>query len=259
MIDYEVRDNVAEIRFNNPPVNAIDEAFMDALIAALERAKADSAVRAVIISSAIPGRFCAGLDLPNFLRSAPSDAHAIVAKIYSQVGEVQAGLGKPSIAAITGAARGAGMSIAITCDVMLAADDATFGYPELDVGLLPAIHYTHLPRIVGRYRAFELLFTGRSFGVDEAMALGLISRAVPEAELMGEARKLAQVFARKSPQLMKLGKDAFVRATNNGYREGAAAAVDLVSTVFGTEDCKEGLAAFGEKRRPQWKPARKQA
>src|SRR5512139_1416868 len=123
---------------------------MDALIGALERAKKDSAVRAVIISSAIPGRFCAGLDLPNFLRSAPSDAHAIVNKIYTQVGEVQAALGKPSIAAISGA----GMSIAITCDVMLAADDATFGYPELDVGLLPAIHYTHLPRIVGRYRAF---------------------------------------------------------------------------------------------------------
>lgn len=253
MIDYEVRDNVAEILFNNAPVNAITEEFMDALIAALERAKQDPEVRAVILGSAIPGRFCAGLNLPAFLRGTPSQAHAIVNKIYTQIGDVQAGLGKPSIAAITGAARGAGMSIAITCDVMLAADDATFGYPELDVGLLPAIHYTHLPRIVGRYRAFELLFTGRSFGVEEAMAIGLISRCAPEADLMTEARKLARVFAAKSPELMKLGKDAFVRATGNGYREGAAGAVDLVSTVFGTEDCKEGLTAFAEKRKPVWK------
>jgi len=252
VIDYEVRDHVAEILFNHAPVNAISEAFMDALIAALERAKHDTDVRAVILGSAIPGRFCAGLDLPKFLHGTPAEAHRIVSKIYSRIGEVQAGLGKPSIAAITGAARGAGMSIAITCDVMLAADDATFGYPEMDVGLLPAIHYTHLPRIVGRYRAFELLFTGRSFGVAEAKELGLISRSAPEAELMGEARKLACVFAAKSPELMRLGKDAFVRATNNGYREGAAAAVDLVSTVFGTADCKEGLSAFAEKRRPVW-------
>lgn len=252
MIDYEVRDHVAEILFNHQPVNAITEAFMDAVIAALERAKRDPGVRAVILGSAIPGRFCAGLDLPGFLRGSPEQAHRIVSKIYTEIGAVQAGLGKPSIAAIAGAARGAGMSIAITCDVLLAAETATFGYPELDVGLLPAIHYTHLPRIVGRYRAFELLFTGRSFGVAEAKELGLISRSVPEAELLGEARKLAAVFAAKSPVLMKLGKEAFVRATQAGYREGAAGAVDLVSTVFGTEDCKEGLSAFAEKRRPVW-------
>jgi enoyl-CoA hydratase len=253
VIDYQVRDGVAEILFSNSPVNAITEAFMDALLQALGRAREDPAARAVILGSAIPGRFCAGLDLPAFLRGTPAEAHRVVGKIYARLSEAQSGLGKPSVAAVAGAARGAGMSIAITCDVILAADDATFGYPELDVGLLPAIHFHHLPRIVGRHRAFELLFTGRSFGAAEAASLGLVSRHVPEAALMAEARRTAATFAAKSPELMRLGKAAFLRAAAAGYREGAEAAVDLVSTVFGTEDCREGLSAFAERRRPVWK------
>ena len=252
-VRYEVRDGIAEIHLCHAPVNALDVGVLDALIGALEKANADAGVRALLLASSLPGRFCAGLDMKQLLQSTPAGVRELLTRLYTKLYDAQFNLTKPSISVVSGAVRGGGMTVAISSDMIVAADSATFGYPELDVGLLPAIHYTHLPRIVGRYRAFELLFTGRSFGVAEAMELGLISRAVPEAELMGEARKLAQVFARKSPQLMKLGKDAFVRATNNGYREGAAAAVDLVSTVFGTEDCKEGLAAFGEKRRPVWK------
>lgn len=252
MIDYDCRDGIAEILFDNPPVNAITEAFMDALIGALDRARTDAAARVVVLASAIPGRFCAGLDLPAFLRGAPADNHRVVGKIYAALSEAQGRLGKPSIAAIAGAARGAGMSIAITCDMIIAAEDASFGYPELDVGLLPAIHYQHLPRIIGRHRAFDLLFTGRSFGTAEAMQLGLVSRSVPAADLRAEARKVAAVLAAKSPALMRMGKAAFLRAANAGYREGAESAVDLVAAVFGTEDCREGLAAFAEKRKPAW-------
>lgn len=253
MLEYEVRDNVAEILFNNPPVNGITGEFLDLLMAALRRAGDDPEVRAIIIGSAIPGRFCGGLDLPAFLKSSPSEVHAIVDKLYSQLHELQASLPKPSIAAITGAARGGGMSIAITCDMIVAADNASFGYPELEVGLVPGIHYTHLHRIAGRYRAFDLLFTGRPFDVREAMEIGLVSRAAPEAQVLDEARKLARLFASKSPELMRLGKAAFKRATDNGYSVGAAGAVDTVSTVFGTDDCKEGLAAFAQKRKPVWK------
>src|SRR5690606_2408552 len=159
---------------------------------------------------------------------------------------------KPVIAAISGAVRGGGMSIAITCDMIVAAEDATFGYPELEVGLLPAIHFTHLPRIVGKPRAFDLLFTGRVFNAREAEDLGLVGRVVKTDEVLAEAHRLARVFAGKSPELMRLGKAAFVRATDNGYRQGAASAVDLVSTVFGTVDGQEGLKAFAEKRKPKW-------
>ena len=254
-IRYEVRDNVAEILLDNAPVNALTMEMMDALLAALQRAGQDAEVRAVIIGSALPGRFCAGLDLGAFLKSSPSQAHALVHKLYSQLCDVQFSLGKPSIAAITGAVRGGGMSMAISCDVMVASDTSTFGYPELDIGLLPAIHFTHLPRIVGRYRAFDLLFTGRTFDTREARELGLISRSAPESEVLAEARKLAQVFAAKSPQLMRLGKAAFTRAIDSGYRQGAAGAVDTTSMVIATEDSKEGLAAFVEKRKPVWKAA----
>jgi enoyl-CoA hydratase/carnithine racemase len=253
IIHYEVRDKIAEILFNNGPVNAITEALMDGLLDALQRAGKDNAVRAVIIGSAIPGRFCAGLDLGAFLRSPPSHVHSLVDKLYAQLCDVQFNLGKPSIAAITGAVRGGGMSVAISCDLIVASETSSFGYPELDVGLLPSLHYTHLPRIVGRYRAFDLLFTGRTFGAQEAQALGLVSRIAPEAEVLGEARKLAQVLAAKSPELMRLGKTAFTRAIDADYRQGVAGAVVLATMVTSTEDSKEGLSAFVEKRKPVWK------
>ncbi len=253
MIQLNVIDGVAEILLDNPPVNAITDALMEALLAALKEAGHDPRIRAIILGSAVPGRFCAGLDLPRFKDSSAVEAHASIRRLYCELFDLQSSLPKPTIAAISGAVRGGGMSVAITCDMLVAADDASFGYPELEVGLLPAIHYTHLPRIVGRYRAFDLLFTGRVFDAHEAMALGLVSRTAPATGVLSEAHRLAQVFVGKSPALMKLGKAAFTRATDNGYRQGAAGAVDLLSTVFGTGDCREGLAAFAAKRRPTWR------
>lgn len=252
MIRTTLQDGIAEILLDAPPVNGITEQMLGSLMDALGAAGRDPAVRAILLGSAVPGRFCGGLDLPKFRTSSPSEVHAIVGKLYFELHELQSSLPKPVIAAITGAVRGGGMSIAITCDMIVAAEDATFGYPEMEIGLLPAIHYNHLPRIVGRYRAFDLLFTGRVFDAREALALGLVSRTAPAAEVLDCARALARVLAAKSPELMRLGKAAFARATDNGYRQGAAGAVDLVSTVFGTADCAEGLAAFAEKRRPQW-------
>jgi len=252
MIEYTIQDGVAEILLANPPVNGITEELMDALFGALRQAGGDREVRAIILGSAVPRRFCGGLDLPKFRTSTPTKVYAIVDKLYHRLWELQSSLPKPTIAAVVGAVRGGGMSIAITCDMLVAADTASFGYPEMDVGLLPSIHYQYLPRIVGRHRAFDLLFTGRVFDAHEAMALGLVSRIAGEQEVLAEARKLAGVFAAKSPELMRLGKSAFVRATDNGYRAGAASAVDLISSVFGTDDCKEGLAAFEGKRKPVW-------
>lgn len=253
VIQYQVQENVAEILFNNPPVNAITRELMDSFLSLLKRAGDDSQVRAVIIGSAIPGRFCAGQDLGNFLRSSPSGFHEMVQKLYVELCDLQFGLGKPSIAAIAGTTRGGGMSVAITCDMLVAADTATFGYPEMDIGLLPAVHYTHLHRVVGRYRAFDLLFTGRTFDAHEALQLGLVSRIAPEKDLLAEARKLAQLLAAKSPDLMKLGKTAFTRSIDSDYRQGVAAAVNLACTSFATDDAKEGLSAFVNKRKPVWR------
>ncbi|RYX90189.1 MAG: enoyl-CoA hydratase/isomerase family protein [Comamonadaceae bacterium] len=252
MIRYKAQNGIAELLVDNPPVNGITDELLDALMARLSQAGADKSVRAIIIGSAVPGRFCGGLDLRKFAKSTPSEVHATVARLYHKLFELQSSLDKPVIAAVTGAVRGGGMSIAITCDMIVAADDASFGYPEMEIGLLPSIHYLHLPRIIGKHRAFDLLFTGRVFGTPEAVSLGLVSRTAPAADVLETARELARVFVGKSPELMRLGKAAFGRVTDNGYRAGAASAVDLVSTVFGTADCREGLQAFVEKRQPVW-------
>ncbi len=252
ILHYTVRDHIAEILLNNPPVNALDAPLMRELLTTLQRAGADADVRAIIIGSAVPGRFCAGLDLGAFLNSPLHQAHATVNQLYSELYDVQSKLGKPSIAAITGAARGGGMSMAISCDLIVAADNATFGYPEMDIGLLPAIHYTHLPRIVGRYRAFDLLFTGRTFDAQEAQTLGLVSRIAPADAVLDAARTLARQLAAKSPQLMRIGRAAFIHATDTSYRSGVAGAVNLLSAVIATEDSREGLTAFVEKRKPVW-------
>jgi len=252
LLHVDVQDAVATVLLNNPPINGLVPELLDEVMATLATLGRDAKVGAIILGSAIAGRFCGGLDLPKFRRSPPAEMHALVDKLYRQLHELQASLPKPTVAAIAGSVRGGGMSLAITCDMLVAAETANFGYPEMEVGLLPAIHYTHLPRIVGRYRAFDLLFTGRVFSAREAMELGLVSRVVPDAQVLDEARKLARLLAGKSPELMRLGKAAFMRAVDNGYRQGAAGAVDLVSTVFGTDACREGLAAFEERRPARW-------
>lgn len=174
-ITYEVRDHVAEIALARAPVNALTPDLLDAMIAALDRAAGDGNVRAVILHSALERRFCAGIDLAQVAAMPPAALHELIHKLYVGVYDAQTRLGKPSIAAVNGVARGGGMTLAISCDLIVADRYATFGYPEIDIAVIPAIHYAHLTRIAGRYRAFDLLFTGRTFDVEEARTLGLVS------------------------------------------------------------------------------------
>ena len=145
------------------------------------------------------------------------------------------------------------MTLAISCDIIIASDKASFGYPEIDLGLLPAIHFNHLPKIVGRYRAFDLLFSGRKFDADEALSMGLINKKVPQDHLLGEATKLATTFTNKSPTAIKLGRAAFMRTNDLDYRRGVANAVEDFCNAAMTPDAQEGLKAFLEKRKPNWK------
>src|SRR5215831_12084008 len=235
---YDVSDRIAEISLARAPVNALSLSLLEQLIAALRRAAADENVRAVVLTSALPRRFSAGLDLRLILGKSATDVRRL--------------LGKPSIAAVGGAARGGGMTLAISCDVLLAGESATFGYPEIDLGLVPAIHFVHLPRIVGRHRAFELLFSGRTFGAEEALSLGLVSRIVPDARVRDEARAMARVFATKSRTTMRLGRAAFARVNDLDYRRGIGEAVENFCDVAATADAQEGVRAFIEKRPPTW-------
>jgi enoyl-CoA hydratase/carnithine racemase len=249
-IEYSVRDGIAEISMSRPPANALDEAMLVDLLAALRRAAGDRDTRAVILHSAISGRFCAGLDLKVASAAGAEQLYDVTRKLYIELFDVQFNLEKPSISAVAGAARGGGMTVAVSSDMIVAAASATFGYPEIDNGLLPAIHYVHLPRVVGRQRAFDLLFTGRTFSATEAFSLGLINRVVPDDEVLDAARAIARTLASKPPEAVRRGRAAFMSALDQNYRREIAAAVENFCNVANGEEARERLAAFAERHKP---------
>jgi enoyl-CoA hydratase/carnithine racemase len=251
-VAYERAGNIARITLRRPPVNALSLEVIRAVVAALRRAANDPEARVVVLASAIAKRFSAGLDLDILLGKSGAEIREFLQALYIDLYDAQYGLGKPSIAAVGGAARGGGMTMAVSCDVVLATESATFGYPEIDVGVIPAIHYAHLPRIVGRHRAFELLFTGRVFTAAEARELGVVNRVVADAELDAEVIKLAAQFAGKSAAVLRMGRAAFMRQIDLDYRRSIASAVDDFCNVATSDEAQEGLRAFVEKRAPNW-------
>jgi len=251
-VRYSTADGIASIALARPPLNAFSIAFLDEIIAALRRACADPDVRAVVLSSDLPAMFCAGLDLDIILGSNEETVRAFLNRLYIELWDVQRTLGKPSIAAVDGAARGGGMTLAISCDMIIAGAGASFGYPEINLALPPAIHFAHLHRIIGRYRAFDLLFTARAFDAREALSLGLVSRVVAAGEALSEANAAARVIAEKSPAAIAFSRAAFHREADRTYTEGVARAVDDFCEAAMSPHAQEGLAAFLEKRKPQW-------
>src|SRR5215468_7534792 len=251
MVVCEVSTGVAHIILNRPPVNALNLEMIKDVVTAFEIAGKDEGIRAIVLTSAVSKVFSAGLDLKTLIGKSEEKVRSLLQELYVRLYDTQYNLGKPSIAAVGGAARGGGMTMAISCDVILAGQSATFGYPGIDVGVIPAIHFTHLPRIVGRHRAFELLFSGQSFGADEAYRLGLVSRIVPDADLDAEASALARTFAAKSPVVMRLARAAFMRQNDLDYRRSIANAVEDFCNVTMTDAAQDGLRAFVEKRRPR--------
>jgi enoyl-CoA hydratase len=214
-VRYEVSNHIARITLARPPVNALSLKMIEAVVGALRQAAADESARAVVLASAVPKVFCAGLDLKALHGMPMEDVRTLLQALYVQLHDAQYGLGKPSIAAIAGAAR---------------------------------VHYSHLPRIIGRHRAFELLFSGRSFDSEEAYRLGLLSRVVPDGEAEPAALKLAETFAAKSPAVMRLGRAAFMRQNDLDYRRSIASAAEDFCNVSMTEAAQEGLQAFLDKR-----------
>jgi enoyl-CoA hydratase/carnithine racemase len=226
--------------------------MLDEYLAYLEQATADDAVRAVIVGSHVPGRFCAGLNLAAVHAEGAAKFRSLLDRLYIKMTDLQFSMGKPTIAAIGGTARGGGMTLAISCDMIVASRNATFGYPEIDAGVLPSIHFTHLPRIIGRHRAFELLFSGRAFDADEAMGMGLISQLVEEGQEMDAARALAQIMREKSAEVVRFGRAAFMQANDYGYRQAVTAAADSFCKIAMSDSAREGIEAFVEKRKPKW-------
>ena len=251
-INLKVENSIANIRLKRSPINAFSIDFLNEILITLKEVNKNKDVLAIMVTSSIPNIFCAGLDLDILLDKPILEVRKFLELLYIELWDTQYNMNKPTIAVIDGAARGGGMTLAISCDVIIASDKASFGYPEIDLGLLPAIHFNHLPKIVGRYRAFDLLFSGRKFDSDEALSMGLINKIVPRENLLNEATKLATTFANKSPTTIKLGRAAFMRTNDLDYRRGVANAVEDFCNAAVTPDAQEGLKAFLEKRKPSW-------
>ena len=251
-LNLTIENSIANIRLKRSPINAFSIDFLNEILTTLKEVNNKKDVLAVMLSSSIPNIFCAGLDLDILIDKPILEVRKFLELLYIELWDTQYNMNKPTIAVIDGAARGGGMTLAISCDIIIASDKASFGYPEIDLGLLPAIHFNHLPKIVGRYRAFDLLFSGRKFDADEALSMGLINKKVPRANLLDEATKIATVFTNKSPTAIKLGRAAFMRTNDLDYRRGVANAVEDFCNAAMTPDAQEGLKAFLEKRKPSW-------
>lgn len=250
-VRIEVVDGVAEILLDRPPVNAISMELIDGLLGCLEQARDDDAVRAVIISSAHKV-FCAGLDLDLVRGKGALEVKQFLERLYFALNDIQYRLGKPSIAVIDGPARAGGMTIALSCDMIIAGRGSTFGYPEIDVGLIPALHFVQLTRLVGRHQSFGPLFLGEPFDADTAFRMGLVSELVDQGDALARARAIAQKFRAKSHVVMKLGRDAYMRAIDADYRRAIEHAAETFALVATTADSQEGLTAFVEKRKPDY-------
>lgn len=249
-VEYEVVEGVAEITMNRGPVNAINMQLAREVVDAYHRARHDDQARAVILTSALPTVFSAGVDLKAALDYDGQQLRRLIEVFYYEMHEALYRMGKPVIAAVNGHARAAGVTWAVSCDMVIAAEEAGMGYPEIDVGLLPAMHLVHLPRQAGRHRAAQLLFTGDIVSAQQMRELGVVNEVVPRDQVMARARELARRLARKFPIAMRMLRDAFMRANDLDYRRAMEAVVDTMCLLKDSADSREALRAFVEKRDP---------
>lgn len=251
---YETRDGIAHVRLNRPHrLNAMVPQLMRDLHDALQAAAGDPQVKVVILSG--EGRaFCAGDDLKESAKG-----HGSIAEIRRFVHEIQQvtvdlkTMRKPVIAAVHGYALGGGCELALGCDLVVAAEDARFGFPETGVGLFATGGVTHfLPRAVGLAKAKELIMTGEHFDGREAERLGLVNRAVPREEVLPTAEALARKIMEKAPLAIELVKTALEAGVQTDLTTAMAVETEGTITCFLSEDAREAAQAFVEKRPPRF-------
>jgi len=245
---------VAVLTINRPQVlNALNTPTVDALRRAVLELKHDPAIRAVILTGAGEKAFVAGADINELAVQRPVDGkeHALRGQ---HVFDLIENMGKPVIAAINGYALGGGCELAMACTLRLAADTARLGQPEINLGIIPGYAGTQrLARLVGKGAALEVLLTGRHITAAEALQMGLVSRVVPAAELMTEARKLASDLAAKPPVAVRYIIEAVNRGLEMPFDKGQFLEATLFGLVASTDDMREGTAAFLEKRKADFK------
>ena len=250
-ITTETRDGAAIIRLNRPQaLNALNSRLIDELGQALDASEADAKV-AVIIVTGSEKAFAAGADIKEMASLTYVEAyrnnHAAALERVSRCH-------KPLIAAVAGYCLGGGCELAMMCDIVLAADTAKFGQPEITLGIMPGMGGTQrLPRAVGKTKAMDLILTGRMMDAAEAERAGLVARVVPAGDLMEEALATARKIASYSRPIVMMAKETVSRAFEAPLSEGLLFERRTFHAMFATEDQKEGMAAFIEKRSPQFR------
>ncbi|WP_150305805.1 enoyl-CoA hydratase [Pseudomonas saliphila] len=248
----ETHDAIGLIRLHRPAVfNALNNALMDELGDALRAFEQDSGIRAMVITGSEKA-FAAGADISEIRSMSFSDAY--LSNFVTANWEQAAHCRKPVIAAVAGLALGGGCELAMMCDFIIAADNARFGQPEVKVGTLPGAGGTQrLARAVGKAKAMDMCLTGRTMDAQEAERSGLVSRIVPTDKLLEEALSAATAISANSGMAAMLNKEAVNRAFETTLAEGIQFERRLIHASFATEDQKEGMQAFVEKRQPTWR------
>jgi len=255
----EALDNgVLRLTLNRPAQrNALSVALMTALGQALDRAGADRNARVVVIAGAGPA-FCAGHDLRELRGLSHDNGREAYQAVFAQCSALMLSivrLPKPVIAEVHGVATAAGCQLVATCDLAVAAADARFATPGVDIGLFCSTPMVALTRAIGRKPAMEMLLTGELIDAEAARALGLINRVVPRAELTRATMALAERIAAKSAFTVAIGKEAFYRQADIDLAEAYRYASEVMTRNMLAEDAAEGIDAFLEKRQPVWKDA----
>lgn len=252
-VDGTTSAAIAEIILDRPPANALSTNMALALTGACREVAGEASIRAVVISANPDGRsFCAGADLKE--RAAMTDAEFMAQRpVIRGTFDAIRDLPQPAIAAVHGFALGGGCEIVLCCDLVVADDTATFGLPEVTVGLVPGGGGTQLTlRKLGAGRAADLVLTGRKVGVEEAAALGIVDRRTEAGHAREAALGLAEQIAANSPVAVRAAKHAL----RNGWGTALATALDVEDAAWRTaatsSDRREGIAAFAEKRKPSW-------
>lgn len=254
MVRHEVSDGVATIMLDQPEKrNPLSTTMLRQLCSAFEAAGGDPATRCVVLTGAGEKAFSAGADLGGFARDEGEMERHIERTEFVRLFTIMERLGKPIVGCVNGHALAGGFGLAMACDLVVAADTATFGTPEINVGLWPMMVMAIIGRNLPRKRAMELYMTGERIDAQRALDWGLVNRVVPLPEVREAAKSLAHTLASKSALIMSLGRNAFYATDGLDQETALRYLVAQLTLVTLSEDSKEGVAAFLEKRAPQFK------
>jgi len=252
---YEVKDKVAYITLSNPgKYNALDIEMRKQLIEILDKAEKDNDVRVIVIRGE-GENFSAGADLNYFLNISIEELDQFIKRYgTTTIGRKIRDIPKPVIALVRGYCIGGGFELVQYCDIIIASENAVFGQPELKVGLIPGGGGTqNLPRLIGDKKAREMIFTGNFVSAEELARVGLINHVVKEEELYEKLNQIVKKILSKSPIHIAVAKQAINYTLEAPISTGLRVETELFKQIFETEDTREGIKAFLEKRRPEWK------